>query len=466
MIGHLFAPALPLLLVWSASADDSLFDPPITPSKYHHYEYEELGYKPAYCPGASPSFDRQHRPYIVVNYPYSRVEPPQASVPGHIRDLMFLRADGWHFVNLEAVLRDHFGDKGAFSGYSRRVEFIADTDEMFLLVQYQREDGRHELAMITSEDHCETFQVHPVCATHDEPYARMDTEHFAGHNRIGWPMLIGVNRRREEPEDRGKDYPSYFYYFILDKVDGRVRAVDTGLLSEMASRNPIASMYVNTSIVSTPDKIHIVWHDTTFEGQRWDNKVYAATYRKRDRGWVNKQTYLGPSKDDHGFPTLVLDSKHYLHVLCGSHVDIVPYARSTRPDVTEFPETRPIPGISKATHLSLICDLEDRLHLFFRDNVKYSGDRSGLSYARKEKGQQWQKPVRLANSPQPGYCRMCNNVSMDKRGRLSLNYGYFTLDYRSEGKVEGWYYPVLAYSKDRGDTWRLAPDDFDADLGE
>jgi len=64
---------------------------------------------------------------------------------------------------------------------------------------------------------------------------------------------------------------------------------------------------------------------------------------------------------------------------------------------------------------------------------------------------------------QLGYsCRMCNHLSMDRRGRLFLNYGYFTLNYRSEGKVEGWYYPVLAYSSDRGETWSLVPDDFAA----
>jgi len=95
MIDHRFAAAgLVLLAASSAPADESLFEPPITPSKYHHDEYEELGYQPAYCPGASPSFDRQHRPYILVNDPYSRREPPQTTVPGHRGDLMFLRADG------------------------------------------------------------------------------------------------------------------------------------------------------------------------------------------------------------------------------------------------------------------------------------------------------------------------------------------------------------------------------------
>jgi hypothetical protein len=55
---------------------------------------------------------------------------------------------------------------------------------------------------------------------------------------------------------------------------------------------------------------------------------------------------------------------------------------------------------------------------------------------------------------------MCNKLSIDKGGRLFLNYGYFTLDYRKEGKVDEWYYPVLAYSKDGGSTWDLAPNDF------
>jgi len=42
---------------------------------------------------------------------------------------------GWRFVNLQTVLRSHFGDEGVLAGYSKKVEFIDETDEMFLLAQ-------------------------------------------------------------------------------------------------------------------------------------------------------------------------------------------------------------------------------------------------------------------------------------------------------------------------------------------
>ena len=56
---------------------------------------------------------------------------------------------------------------------------------------------------------------------------------------------------------------------------------------------------------------------------------------------------------------------------------------------------------------------------------------------------------------------MLNHLSVDKNGTLYLNYGYYTEDYREEGLDSAWYYPVLAFSKDKGETWQLVENDFD-----
>jgi hypothetical protein len=447
-----------LALAAAACTHADLFGEGITPHKYHHPEYEQLGYSPAYCAGGRPSFDAQGRPYMIVSYPFARGEPPQTTVPGHYRHLMFLRGDGWHFADLEGVLRRHFGDEGSLAGCSKQPEFIHETDEMFLLVQYRRADGAYALALITSPDHCESFAVHVIEDGHSAPYNRIASEHFAGHNRIAWPILIAVSRQGERPAEPAPDFPGILRYHILDRVGEKVVSVGDGTLSEAASSNPIGSMYVTTQIVSTPSRTHIAWHDTEADVERGGNKTYMRTYDKRIRSW-SERTFVGPSQDDHGFPAVALDSRGYIHILCGAHASQVYYTRSTAPDDTSaFGPLEPIPGVTKGTHLSLVCDLEDRLHLFFRDNIGMGPDRKGLGYVRRDAA--WGTVRRVASSPEGGYCRMCNHLSMDKRGRLLLNYGYFTLNYRAEGKVEGWYYPVLAYSADRGDTWSLVPDDF------
>ncbi len=445
-------------LVCATCAGADLLGETLMPSKYHHPEYEQLGYSPAYCAGGRPSFDARGRAYMVVDYPFARAEPPQTTVPGHYGRLMFLRDGVWRFADLQALLRQHFGDEGSLVAYSKQPEFIRDTDEMFLLVQYRRANDRCALALVTSPDHGDSFSVHTIEADYAAPYNRIATEHFAGHNSIGWPMLVGLSRQGQKPEERVVDYPGVLYYHILNKVNGHIVAVEHGTLSDCASSNPIGSMYVTTQIVSTPSRIHIAWHETNIGVERGGNETYARTYDKRAGSWSEK-TFVGPSADDHGFPAVALDSKGYIHILCGAHVSQVYYTRSTSPDDTSaFESLEPIPGVTKGTHLSFVCDLRDRLHLFFRDNIEMGPERRGLSYTTRD--DTWSQPRRVANSPEQGYCRMCNHLSMDQRGRLFLNYGYFTLNYRSEGKVEGWYYPVLAYSTDRGETWSLVPDDF------
>ncbi|MGC9316523.1 MAG: BNR-4 repeat-containing protein [Armatimonadota bacterium] len=440
-----------------------MFEEPITPSKYHHPEYEQLGYDPAYCAGGVPSFDAQGRPYMVVSYPFARAEPPQTTVPGHFGDLMFFRGDGWHFADLESVVRRALGDDGdggALVGYSKQPEFIAATDEMFLLAQYRKGDGRYALVLITSRDRGESFAVHPIEANYETPYDRIATEHLAGHNTLRWPLLIAMSRRGDEPDERVVDYPGTLYYHILSQADGQVRSVKSGILSQAASRNPIGSMYVTTQILSTPQHSHIAWHETEVGVERGGNETYLATYDPAARRWSEK-TLVGPSADDHGFPAVAMDSEGYIHVPCGAHASQVYYTRSTQPDdASAFEPLEAVPGAARATHLSFLCDLQDRLHLFFRDNIGMGpdGTRGGLSYV--TRNGEWSQPRRVANSPQEGYLRMCNHLSMDRRGRLFLNYGYFTLDYRSEGEVDQWYYPVLAHSQDRGEGWRLVPDDF------
>ena len=455
----LFAGAL--RLAGAGVAD--LFEAPITPARYHHPEYETRGYSPAYCPGGFPSFDLQGRPYMFVQYPFGYGEPAQSTVPGHHQHLMFLRDGEWRFVDLLAVLRRHFGDDGVLSGYSKQPEFVHDTDEMFVLVQYRRPDERYVLALVTSPDHCRTFSVHTVEQGYSERYDRIATEHYAGHNRITWPLVIATSRRGDEPEERFVDHPGSLWYHVVGKQDGRVGLLEKGMLSESASRHPIGSFYVTTQIVSTPRNTHIAWHETSVGVQKGGNRTFVRSYDRRTGRWGAK-TFVGPSRDDHGFPAVTLDSKGFLHILCGAHASQVRYARSSSPDdSSRFEPLESIAGVSKGTHLSLVCDARDRLHLFFLDHIRMGPDQDRLGLGYVVRDGTWQRPRRVANSPEPKYCRMCNHLSIDKRGRLFLNYAYFTLNYRSEGKVTGWYYPVLAYSKDHGATWDLVPDDFGLD---
>lgn len=454
----------------------NIFENTLNPSKYKHSEYDSLMYNPAYCPGNAPSFDKHGWPYIIVDFPFSDSEPWQSTVHHHYKDLMFLRRDGWHYVNIQSLIRNHFEDNGTLVKYTKKVEFIKNTDELFLLVEYKKESRKYELLLLTSIDYCVTFTITQLCAEYGKPFNRIATEHYSGHNKISWPLLIAAGRRREnEPEKPFKDFPGYLYYYIVDKKLGRITVSDAGILSEMASRNPIGSYYVTTQIVTTKQYTHIVWHDTDYNVERWGNKTYIKSYNRSTRPGVQerwtRKTYIGPSADDHGYPAICLDSMNYIHVLCGSHSDKVYYAISKSVNnSSDFKSFGPIEGIDKATHLSFVCDAKNRLHLAFRDTTKDEHDKRGLSYAhadvaefkidRPNRVAKWYKPVRLANSPQTGYCRMCNRLSIDKQGRLYLNYGYYTLDYNSEGSVTGWYYPILVRSIDRGKTWQLVPDDF------
>jgi hypothetical protein len=445
----------------NSSENSDIFAETINPTNLS-IEYKLWGYDPDYCAASHPSFDRSGRPYLIVDYPFTDAEPQQGKVRGRLHNLMYLREDGWHFVDLRRILRTYFKAEGEIVTYSYQFEFISDSDEMFLLVQYRKANGLYALVLLLSSDHGEHFVINCLEENYEKAFDRIDTEHFAGHNVIQWPILVAASRRGNEPKipsNKFKDHPGTLFYYIINKKSGKVNTVRKGVLSNSSSRNPIGSIYVTTQIVSTKDKIHIVWHDTQVGARRGENRTYIRTYDKSKDSW-SLPTYIGPSADDHGYPTVVLDSKNYIHVLCGAHGSQVYYTHSLRPDDSlAFLPLEAVPGAKRATHLSLISDSKDRLHLFFRDNFRNHLFKSaGLSYI--TRNDSWGKIRRLTNCPVRGYCRMLNHVSMDKNGRLFLNYGYFTLEPWSEDRMQNWYYPVLAYSKDGGNKWMLVPNNF------
>jgi hypothetical protein len=451
---------MPCLGGAESSKNNDIFAETIDPSN-RSVEYKLWGYDPDYCSAGHPSFDRLGRPYIIVNYPFLNHVPRQVKVRERSHNLMYLREDGWHFFDLKKALRIYFKDKGKIVTYSYQFEFISDSDEMFLLVQYRKANGRYALVLLSSPDYGRHFEINCIDEDYEIAFDRIDTEHFAGHNVIKWPILVAASRRGNEPENprkRIKDYPGALFFYILDKNGDKLNIFRQGLLSDNSSRNPIGSIYVTTQIVSTKDKIHIVWHDTSVGARRGENRTYIKTYFKSRDSW-SSPTYIGPSADDHGYPSVVLDSKYYIHVLCGAHGSQVYYTSSLRPDDSSaFLPLEAIPGADRATHLSFICDFKDRLHLFFRDTSHTRLFKSGLSYIIWDDS--WEAPRRLANSPATGYCKMLNHVSLDKNGWLFLNYGYYTLKPWSEDDLQNWYYPVLAFSRDRGNKWMLVPNNF------
>ena len=109
-------------------------------------------------------------------------------------------------------------------------------------------------------------------------------------------------------------------------------------------------------IVTAGGKTRIVWQDATKEG-------YFARVRSLDHETGNwSATYtLGEGRDNHSRPTIVVDSKGYLHVIIGGHHTGLQYRRSLRPsDTSEWTE---IETFGKTTYPVLICGPDDTLYL-------------------------------------------------------------------------------------------------------
>jgi len=241
-------------------------------------------------------------------------------------------------------------------------------------------------------------------------------------------------------------------------------------------------------VVTKNARTHVVWMTMeTMAGHSGEAPCYAATF-DRSTGRLSAPSLIGfaSTTDNHNGPVITIDSRSILHVVIGAHHKRFRYTRSLKPNSTTGgwtePETFGVDAVGGGyTYTALVCDRDDTLHLVSR----YAGDGYyfRLNYQRRKADQPWENNKYLVNPFRAFYSIWYHKLTIDRKGRLFLNYSYYAnqLDrdrgesgelaaYRkkwADEKITGpgpstWWKgirahdPCIIMSDDGGDNWRLA----------
>ncbi|HUX57085.1 MAG TPA: BNR-4 repeat-containing protein [Bacteroidales bacterium] len=99
------------------------------------------------------------------------------------------------------------------------------------------------------------------------------------------------------------------------------------------------------------------------------DKPYIITYTHATGAWSNRVIIGGAVlTDDHGQPSILIDSSGYIHCVWDSHNSELKYSKSTNPeDITAWtPMTTPTPGAEVCTYPQLIEFSDGTIYLFYR----------------------------------------------------------------------------------------------------
>ncbi len=117
-------------------------------------------------------------------------------------------------------------------------------------------------------------------------------------------------------------------------------------------------------IVTIDGKTHVAWLDSVGQGF----VVRIRTFDRRLNTWSETVT-LGEAHDNHGGPSLAIDSKGFLHVVYYPHHHAMRYRRSKHPNnVSSW--TREVTFGDRLTYPTLLCGPQDVLYCTCRRSYK------------------------------------------------------------------------------------------------
>ena len=192
-------------------------------------------------------------------------------------------------------------------------------------------------------------------------------------------------------------------------------------------------------IVTHEGKSHVAWIDSPEEGFR----VRIRTLDHDSGEWAPTVT-LGEGYDNHGGPSLTMDSEGYLHVAYYPHHHPMRYRRSLKPNDTTAWTDEELIG-KTTTYPTLVCAPDDTLILTCREsskNVPWEANR----YIKK-KGGDWEGPHTIIRALHMNYAHFMEALAWDSKGTLHLGTRIYGGDPR-RGHTIGY-----MKSDDLGETW-------------
>lgn len=426
-------------------------------------ERELFGYAPRFEPG-TVAFDLDHTPYI--------------------RDGDVIQtADNtgrWTRLTIAPAISRYFHDRGIAAQFDvvggqfvdLRVVFD-ERGDAYTLAKVKRAD-RTWLLLLHSRDRCATWDVYPL-----PPLEHARLEFRDGHNTMTHPPALLVFK---EP-----------YLGVITPQ----RAEDGSLILHRAVTVSEESLLVpnhsggGNSVITLDDHVYVVYPSTVPHPDKEGTSQFVVAI-SRDTGHIlSGPTLLGTvgvgKPDPHYLPAITADSRGVLHVVLGAHHDSLYYVHSAKPrDASQWTAPHLIgkrrdPSDGGQTYPSLLCDPSDRLHVVSR----WAGDGYyfRLSYIRGDAiTGRWDPQKVLVRPFRNMYSNWYHHLSLDRKGRLFLNYSYYASQlnaeesrlYRQKWPEDGMpkdaapgsfqasakpHDAAMLLSGDGGDSWRLTTTD-------
>lgn len=414
---------------------------PLTLKPYQH-ENEQLGYLPDYPTESQPYFDLQNRPWV--------------RTAGGARHW----ANGrWETIDLQKAVTacEPPRAKPGFGMASTKIAFDRDGDVYMLA-----ETGRGG-ALLHSSDGGKTFVAH-LLPGGDKRRGALEMEEFTGHNRLdGPPPVLRYVLTEADPQRIWRRLHD-LELFLPKKSGGRIAIADPQLVSRkcigLANHSGIPS-----SVVSHGDRVHVAWGEATDPAEKVPGlPAFVRTY-DRQAGPLGDAVLIGygpPANDIHNSPSITIDSKALLHVLCGTHGKPFPYAQSREPNTAQAgftPATLTGEGLDQ-TYIGMVCGPDDTLYAAFRLWQRYkapfpNSHHATLAVQCKPPGQSWQMPQILVVPPFSEYSVFRHHLTIDRGGRLFMTYKAWSTFWFYRNDRYGVDASLLT-SPDGGRTWRLA----------
>ncbi len=409
--------------------------------KPYTLENEQFGYVPAYPVEKQMYFDLKNRPCIRTD-----------------AGLTMLRDGNWSTTDLGRAIAPHVAPSaiGTIGVPSTKVAFDRDGD-LYILASAAK-----AFFLLHSRDEGKTFTAYPI-PVHKSGRQTLDMEVFTGHNLSdGPPPILRCTRTAKDPK--------VFWRSVHDlellcptKVDGRIVMPEPVLLSKSAiglsSHSGIPSC-----VVSRGDKVHVVWGEATDPEKEVPGvPAFVATYDRATGKFGDPVlvAYGPPANDIHNTPSITIDSGGYLHVLAGTHGRAFPYTHSLKPNDAHsgWSEAVPTGEDLQQTYIGLVCGPDDTLYTVFRlwNRGKEPFPTSyyaALAFQRKRPGQPWEAPQALIVPPLSEYSVYYHRLTIDRTGRLFLNYEHWSTYwfYRKDNQL---WRRALMMSPDGGSNWKL-----------
>jgi len=415
---------------------------PLTLKPYEH-ENEQFGYMPEYTVANEMYFNPENRPFVWTTHGLAARRDRRWSTA----DLTRTSASGGELP----------ADKAPRLTCTK-IAFDRDGD-MYALGQVAGHG-----ALLHSADGGRTITAYSSGLAG----GACDMEQWSGHNLLEGPPPL-LHSVQVEADDRNlwRRICTLDLYLPRQEDGGLVmgepiRISDTSL--GVGSHSGIPS-----AVVSRANRVHVIWAEPTDPDEEVPGvPTYVATY-DRATGRLGEPALIGygaPPNDVHNRPSITMDSQGYLHALAGTHGQPFQYARSLQPNEAGAGWTDPVSVGDRQTYIGLVCGPDDVLHLVFRW-WRYAVEpfpqshHATLAYQRKRPGQPWEPPRPLVVAPFSEYSIFYHKLVIDRRGRLFLNYDYWSTYWFYRNDHHG-SRRSLMMSADGGGTWKLvATDDLD-----